>query len=232
MTRPDPNLAKVELIAAVLGPLCEQVIFVGGCTVGLLITDPAAAPVRVTYDVDLVASVQALRAYHEMEKEFTKLGFKRDVSSDAPICRWRYRGLEVDLMPTDPGILGFSNRWYPLAAASADRFRLPSGAVIRLITAPVFIATKFEAYKDRGASDPLASHDLEDIINVIDGRPTLLEEISVSGTELRDYLREQCRALLATTHFLDYLPGIVDPSDVSSARADAVADRLRSIAGS
>ena len=184
MIRRDPNLAKVELIANALGPLREQVVFVGGCAVGLLITDAAAAPVRVTFDVDLVASISALAAYHGMEKQLARLGFKRDLSPDAPICRWRYRELEVDLMPADPNILGFSNRWYPLALLSAIDFRLPSGSDIRLIAAPVFVGTKFEAHASRGRGDLLASHDLEDIINIVDGRPTLLEEIAEAPSEL------------------------------------------------
>jgi hypothetical protein len=157
MTPKDPNLAKVELIARALGPLREQVVFVGGCAVGLLITDTAASPVRVTFDVDLVASVSALAGYHGMEKQLVRFGFKRDLSPDAPICRWRYRELEVDLMPADPNILGFSNRWYPLAMATATEFRLPGGGDIRLVTAPVFIGTKFEAHANRGGGDLLAS---------------------------------------------------------------------------
>lgn len=60
MIRRDPNIDKVELVASALGPLRERVVFVGGCAVGLLITDAAASPVRVTFDVDLVASVSAL----------------------------------------------------------------------------------------------------------------------------------------------------------------------------
>jgi hypothetical protein len=65
---------------------------------------------------------------------------------DAPICRWTYRGTQVDLMPTDPTVLGFANRWYDLAVRTAADVRLPSGAVIRLIAAPAFLATKFEAF--------------------------------------------------------------------------------------
>lgn len=56
----DPNLAQVELIAHVLGSLREELVFVGGCAVGLLMTDPAASPARVTYDVDLVVEVASL----------------------------------------------------------------------------------------------------------------------------------------------------------------------------
>lgn len=71
----------------------------GGCAVDLLLTDPAAAPARVTYDVDLVARVEALSGYHALEVQFAQLGFKRDMAQDAPICRWHYNNLEVDLMP-------------------------------------------------------------------------------------------------------------------------------------
>ena len=84
-----PNLAKIELVAHALGALREQLVFVGGCAVDLLLTDPAAAPARVTYDVDLVAQVAALAGYHALEKQFAQLGFKRDMAQDAPICRWR-----------------------------------------------------------------------------------------------------------------------------------------------
>lgn len=84
----------------------------------------------------MVAQEASLAGYHELERQFTRLGFKRDMAQDAPICRWRYNNLEVDLMPALPGILGFANRWYPLAVQSAQRVVLPSGMSIRLITAP------------------------------------------------------------------------------------------------
>jgi len=88
MNSSDPNLAKVELIAAALGALCDELVFVGGCAAGLLMSDPAATPARVTFDVDLVAEVAALRDYHQMEAAFADRGFTRDLSPDAPICRW------------------------------------------------------------------------------------------------------------------------------------------------
>lgn len=223
MTPKDPNITKVELIARALGPLREQVVFVGGCAVGLLITDTAASPVRVTFDVDLVASVSALAGYHGMEKELARLGFKRDLSPDAPICRWRYRELEVDLMPADPNILGFSKRWYPLALTTATEFRLPSGSEIRLIAAPVFLGTKFEAHASRGGGDLLASHDMEDIINVIDGRPTLLEEIADAPTDLQHYLRERCAQLSSPA-----IPRIPCISSVL-ASVEAIPSRERSM---
>lgn len=192
MNPQDPNVAKVELVAQALGELREQVVFVGGCAVGLLLTDPTAAPPRVTYDVDLVAEVLALRGYHQLEREFSRRGFARDTAADAPICRWRYQRLKVDLMPTDPGVLGFANRWYPLAVASAERVLLPSGTAIRLIGAAAFMATKFEAFADRGHDDLLGRHDAEDIVNLVDGRPELVDEAFRATPELREYLAERC----------------------------------------
>jgi len=225
----DPNVAKVELIAGALGPLREQLVFVGGCAAGLLITDPSAAPSRVTYDVDLAVEVAALRDYQRLESQFTRLGFRRDMASEV-ICRWRYQDLEVDLMPTDTGILGFANRWYPLAVETAQIVALPSGTAIRLITAAAFLATKFEAYSDRGRGDVLGSHDLEDIINVLGGRPELAYEVTQASHELRRYLGARCRELLATPDFTDFLPGMIFPDESLSERVATLSQRLSQIA--
>lgn len=230
MSPNDPNLAKVELIANALGDLRPEVIFVGGCAAGLLMSGPATPAARVTYDVDIVAQMANLRDYHRMEKELERLGFARDMAPDAPICRWRYRDIEVDLMPTDPGILGFANRWYPLAVATAEDVTLPSGMAIRLIAAPLFLATKFEAFADRGSEDLLASHDLEDIINILDGRPQLFAEIERSVPELRAYLAEKAVRLLGMPDFSNYLPGMVVQDETLPDRVATVAGRLEQIA--
>ncbi len=229
MKRDDPNLAKVEIVAVALGSLCDELVFVGGCAAGLLLTDPAATQARVTNDVDLVAEVTALRGYHEMEAEFAQRGFVRDMSPAAPICRWRCGDIEVDLMPTDSRILGFANRWYPLAVVTAHQVSLPSGATIRLIAAPYFLATKFEAFADRGNEDVLGSHDLEDIINVIDGRFELLGEIAGEAPELRSYLGQRCAALLATPDFENYLPGLLAQDETLAQRVTVATSRLQSI---
>ena len=94
----------------------------------------------------------------------------------------------------------------------------------------LFLGTKFEAHASRGGDDLLASHDMEDIINIVDGRLTLREEIAVAPTELQTYLREQCAQLLAEPHFADYLPGLVAPGEDLPERAQIVAERLQAIA--
>jgi predicted nucleotidyltransferase len=226
----DPNIAKVELIAEAIGELADNLVFVGGCAAGLLITDPAAPPVRVTYDVDLLVQVATLTEYHATEKQLAARGFRRDLAADAPICRWVFNALEVDLMPTDAKILGFTNRWYPLAIETATRLSLPSGKRIKLISATAFIATKFEAFNDRGKRDLLGSHDLEDILNVIEGRPTLVTEIAAESAALRQYLAEAFAALIRLPNFDDYLPGLLAQDALLDERVAIVRSRVSAIA--
>ncbi len=165
----NPNLAILELVAQALGPVCENVIFVGGCATGLLLTQERPDRIRITEDVDIVAQALTVHDYHAIEKRVRAQGFSNDMRPNVPICRWVYQNITLDLMPTVKDILGFANRWYPLALQTAQRVTLPGGMTIRLISAPVFIGTKLEAFKDRGKDadgrpDYLGSHDLEDIM--------------------------------------------------------------------
>lgn len=230
MNPADPNLQRVELVARALGDLCDELVFVGGCATGLLCTSVQAPPPRATFDVDLVAEVTALAGYHVLEARFAELGFARDMAPDAPICRWRVGGVEVDLMPTDERVLGFSNRWYLLATTTSTPIVLPSGTRIRLISAPAFLATKFEAFATRGGNDVMASHDFEDIINVLDGRPGVEVEIAAAGGELAAYLAARFRDVLLHPDFDNTLPGLVVFDDLYENRIKTVRDRVVSIA--
>ena len=229
MKAADPNVQRVELIAAALGDLCAELVLVGGCAASFLINAPTAPPPRVTYDVDLLVELAALRDYHAMEEQFALRGFQRDLSPDAPICRWRLGAVAVDLMPTDEAVLGFSNRWYPLAAVSAQQLALPSGREIRLISPPAFLATKFEAFRTRGKGDALTSHDLEDIINVLEGSLSIEADIKTSTPELQVYLAEQCEKLLALPHFDSVLPGLLAYDDLHAQRVAAMMQKIRKL---
>jgi hypothetical protein len=151
----------------------------------------------------------------------------RDRSPDAPICRWVAGRLQLDVMPTDPTVLGFSNRWYPLAVETARAYILPGAARIQLIKAPGFVATKLEAFRDRGRGDFVASHDLEDIVTVIDGRPELESEVVASAEALRAYLRDVLGPLFANDQFLVALAGHLPGDSASQGRLPVVIDRLR-----
>ena len=108
---------------------------------------------------------------------------------------------------------------------------LPSGCTIRLISAPVFLATKLEAFAGRGKADFLFSHDLGDLISVVDGRESLLDECHTSPPELQAYLGERFATLVATPSFIEALAGHLPGDAASQERLPELKAKLRKIAG-
>lgn len=231
MIAANPNLPLLESVVAALGPLCPRFVFVGGCVTGLLITEAASPPVRTTRDVDVIVEVVSLGEYHTLEHQLQQAGSRHDRSQDAPVCRWLAGSALLDVMPTDRAVLGFGNRWYDEAVRTAVTHALPSGTSIRLITAPVFIATKLEAFAGRGDGDFLASHDLEDITAIIDGRPALADEAAVASPEIRRHLSAQMKVLLQSSAFLNALPGHLPGDSVSQARLPLILERMQRLSG-
>src|SRR5512146_1695557 len=101
----NQNLELLTGVARLLRPLLDDLVFVGGCTTALLITDPAAAEVRPTYDVDSIAAITSYAEYAAFSERLRRLGFTEDQSEGAPICRWAHGEIRLDVMPTDEGIL-------------------------------------------------------------------------------------------------------------------------------
>jgi len=196
----DDQRAMLRQVAEALGEeLREQVAFVGGCTTGLLLTDAfTREQVRSTDDVDLIISVMSYIDLHRFKEALKAKGFKEPSSmdEDMPICAMKLGELRVDLMPDHDEVLGFSNHWYPLALQTAEPVSLGEDLTIRVVTPPLFVATKLEAYKGRGEGDPLSSHDIEDILNLVDGRPELLDEVRAADSALQAYIAAELSELL------------------------------------
>ncbi|MEN9455335.1 MAG: hypothetical protein RL210_854 [Pseudomonadota bacterium] len=221
----DPNLPHLRCIAEALGDLREQLVFVGGSVAGLLLTDPLAEGVRATLDVDAVVDA-GRAAFYRLEETVAARGFVRDSSSDV-ICRWVHResGVVFDLMPVDAEVLGFTNRWYPYAVQTAEPVELAEGVTIRLVTAVAFVATKLEAFVSRGRGDFVSSHDLEDVLNVVDGREQLVSELAAAPTPLREAVAAVFAGLLAHPDFANVLPGLIAEPE----RAELIQARLESM---
>lgn len=223
---PDPNLSLLEDAVHKLAPFLDEIVFVGGITLGLLITDRAAAPIRATTDVDVIAEILSYAGYIEFSERLRNAGFTEDTSETPLTCRWRHGSLIVDILPLSKEVLGFTNRWYSRALEYASTFTLPDSPSIRVITAPFFLGTKMEAFRGRGNMDYQGSHDLEDFVAVIEGREILMQEFAEAPQDLRDYLAEAASALLAESRFLDVLPGFV----LDSERVPIIEERLALIA--
>jgi len=226
----DVNIQMITTVARRLGNLREKVVFVGGCATGLFITDPAMPEVRVTKDVDVIIDIATRIEYSRLEADLRSKGFKNDISEDAPLCRWLVNGIKVDVMPTQEDILGFSNHWYLPAIENANYVQLEKGLAIKLVTPPYFLATKIEAFKGRGEGDYMASHDMEDIITVLDGRREIVDEIKRSSDELKTFLSRTFRIFLTDENFLDAIPGQLLPDHANQARLPRLLKILEEIA--
>ncbi len=225
---PNSNIELLKEVAKRLGPLLNEVVFVGGCTTGLFITDEAAADVRPTFDVDVIAEITSYADYATFSERLRALDFREDTTKGAPLCRWLIDGMKLDVMPIEERILGFTNRWYRAAMDAAQEIELEPGFRIRVITAPYFVATKLEAFRGRGRGDYTSSHDLEDLLAVVDGRREIVAEIAGAG-DLRSYIAEQFRTLLKTPAFIDALPGHLLPDAGSQSRLSILLSRLKEI---
>ena len=228
---PNSNLEQLIATAELLRPMLRDLVFVGGAVTSLLVTDEGAGAPRTTIDVDAIAEITSYGEYAAFGERLRVLGFAEDTSEGAPLCRWVHSGMILDVMPLDEKILGFSNRWYRAAMDTAITQQLSQDLEIRVVTAPHFLATKLEAFKGRGRGDFFASHDLEDFIFVIDGRSTIVEEVQVEPS-LREYLSKEINELLATSGFIDALPGYLLPDAASQARIGTVLRRLETVASS
>jgi predicted nucleotidyltransferase len=207
----------------------DDFVFVGGCATGLLVTDAARPPVRVTTDVDLVTEIATRTEYYELADRLRQKGFVEDAQSTV-ICRWRVGRFQVDIMPANDEILGFNNRWHQDAIDAAEECTLPSGTVIRLVTPEYFLATKLEAFHDRGEGDYAVSHDIEDIITVIDGRQSIVTEVLGNDGEVRIYIRDEFDRLLGDIEFTDSISWHLPGDRANQERVPLIIGRMREIA--
>lgn len=132
-------------------------------------------------------------------------------------------------MPDDKNVLGFSNAWYRQAMATALDYSLSETVQIKLIAPVYFLATKFEAFKGRGNNDLLASRDIEDILNVLDGREPIITEIQQADRNVKNYLVEQIQWLRQHRDFDYALAALAALAGGDQGRQMRLLQRLKSI---
>jgi hypothetical protein len=123
-------------------------------------------------------------------------GLQETKEPGAPLCRWQYEGISIDVMPCDESVLGFSNGWYKPGIANSIRYQLPSGRQILIFSTPYLLASKIEAFIGRGGGNFYFSSDIEDIVALLDGRFSLFEEVQQGDDEVKAFLSGWFRAEL------------------------------------
>lgn len=115
----------------------------------------------------------------------------------------------------------------------AEQYKFTDQFSIKVTAAPYFLATKLEAFKGRGKKDYYASHDLEDILSVLDGRLEIVEEIRKSNSMLRHYLSQSFSEMIKDRSFHDALPGHFAPyGNLFEDRIEILLKKLDIITGS
>ncbi|MFI5139303.1 MAG: hypothetical protein ACHQIM_15890 [Sphingobacteriales bacterium] len=185
------NLIRLKVVHQLLAGLNQDYAFVGGATVSLYATNPALAEeVRPTDDVDVVVELATYTGYAALDEKLRSLGFQNDVPSGV-ICRYKVQGIIVDVMPTHPEAIGFSNKWYPEGFENAIEYSLDAATTIKIFTLPYFIASKWEAFKGRGNNNYRTSQDFEDLVYIWGNADALEEHLRAAPEHLRAYLHNE-----------------------------------------
>ena len=222
--------ASLKAIARQLNELGVSWAFTGGAIIGLLMDKPALGSTRPTDDVDVIIEILAQKDYAKIEVRLRELGFQNDDREGAPMCRWLFQDhLTVDIMPTAGSFLGLSTKLFREALESSMTQHLDD-VEIKVVSPACFLATKHEAFRDRGKGDYFASHDLEDFITILDGREAIVEEVQAAQPTVSSYLKSATRNLLESETFLEALPGHLTPDSASQRRLPLILKKLKHLA--
>ncbi|MGO3164430.1 MAG: nucleotidyl transferase AbiEii/AbiGii toxin family protein [Sphingobacteriaceae bacterium] len=197
------NLLRIKAVYDALEELAKDVVFVGGATVSLY-TDRVAEEVRPTDDIDILIELVSYQGYADIEEKLRQKGFINDWESGV-ICRYKVQGIIVDVMPTSDRILGFSNKWYTPGFSNAIDYTLDEKHVIKIFSPPYFLATKLEAFKNRGHEDGRTSTDFEDIVYFLNNRSTIWEELKNTEPHLKTYIVDSFRDLLNNKYIDEWI---------------------------
>jgi predicted nucleotidyltransferase len=227
-SRRERSLAAIATVARALGEERRRVVFVGGTVVALYPLE-GGADVRPTVDVDCIVDVTTLDAYYAFVERLRSLGFEACTDEGAPLCRLVVSGIRVDVMGAADLALGPTNRWYAEAIAAAEARTVAPGLEVLAITPVYFAATKLAAFHSRGRGDYVESHDLEDVLTVLAGLPSLRAEVAAAGSGVARAVRDDLVALATREAFLEATWGHFEGDAAGQRRAAATVAWLRGL---
>ena len=202
------NIVRLKAIANFLNLLNEEFVFVGGATVSLY-GDETRTEARPTDDVDVVIELASYTGYAALDEKLRKVGFVNDIESGV-ICRYKIQGMNVDIMPTDPSVIGFSNRWYPDGFKNSISIQLDD-CVFKIFSLPYFIASKIEAFIGRGQNSYLYSSDFEDIVYVLENNTSVSGLIKAAPQDVMEYLKRSFTEFQLDPNFEEGLSAHLEP---------------------
>ncbi len=219
------NIAVVAEVAQALKELKSQMVFIGGAVVSLYADDPVADEIRPTADIDMTINLMNFSNWAKMQERLAELGFYPDPFGHA-ICSYKYLDIPVDIMPAEDDPLGPSNKWYKIGFENLWRVKAKEEE-IQILSAPVYLATKFEAFNSRGG-DYRTSHDFEDIIYVLDNRLTIVHEVENAHIAIKEFLKSEIKKILHNRFLEEILNSHIHPL-MQDERTPIILEKLNQI---
>ena len=219
------NLRMVATVAKALQELRQRMIFVGGAVISLYTDDPAADEVRPTSDIDMTIQLTGFSEWAAIQKRFKELGFHPDPNGHA-ICSYLHKNISIDIMPAEDGPIGKANRWYMPGFRYIQQVPVED-VTIKILSAPYFLASKFEAFHSRGG-DYRTSYDFEDIMYVIDNRLSIVEEVRKADTEVRTFLEQEFKTVVSTPYTEEIIRSQIHPF-IADERYPLILEKINQI---
>lgn len=219
------NVVRIKAVYNALKDLKDKVVFIGGATVSLY-AERQKFEIRPTDDIDVIVEILNYVGRAKLEEKLRSLGFQHDMGSSV-VCRYKIQDITVDIMPTEDPTIGFKNRWYPQGFKNAVSYEIDAKDTIKILSAPFFIATKLEAFKDRGKGDGRTSQDFEDIIFVMENRNSIWDEMVNCENDLRNYLASEFRSFINNPNILEWIDCHVERA--SPPRSYFILEQLKKI---
>ncbi len=218
------NRKAAYTIAKALGKLNSDVVYVGGAVVSLYIDDPSADDVRPTKDIDISLQITSLVALEELREKLIAKGFHQS-HQDQVVCRFRYQDILIDVMSTQAIGWAPANRWFK--SGFEQKFEVTIDDVsVYLMPLPYFLASKFDAFYDRGGKDPRTSHDFEDITYLLNHTRQITTVIQKSQKEVQDYLKTSFQQILDSKELHEAIIGNLFYED-QTTRLALILDKLQ-----
>lgn len=218
------NIAAVVEVAKALKEFKDQIVFVGGAVVSLYVDEPTEE-IRQTDDIDVTINLVNYASWVQMQERLAQLGFSPDPEGHA-ICSYLYKGISVDIMPSEDGPIGPANKWYKVGFKNLWIQEIEA-LTITTLSAPCFLATKFEAFNNRG-TDYRLSHDFEDIIYVLDNRSTIVAEILKETINIQNFLKEELFKIYLNPSFEEIISCHVPPM-IHDERLPIIKEKIEKI---
>ncbi len=220
------TIEKIKKISNAVESIGEKAVFVGGAVAQFYVEHNETENIRFTKDVDLVFEILSFGQLERIRQNLTGAGFKQTMDNKV-LCRFSYHDILVDVMSVSEVGWAPGNIWFKKGFSKAQAKKIGDFEIL-LLPLSYYLATKFSAFNDRGIADPYLSHDLEDIVYVLDNNPEFCNMLQINdGEDVRIYLKENLKKLIDSTKIKEAVIGHL-PIHFQEKRLDRIEKNIRS----